>query len=213
MSSKREAIASKMLFRAKKNYAMYVHNSEGVAYDPPKLKVMGIEIVRSSTPKWCREKLKYGLKLMFEKDESAVREFYSTALADFKTLPPEEICSPRGISDIDKWLDSRGLYKKGCPLHVRGSILYNYHTKDLGKYARLVNGDKIKFVYMKMPNLINENAFAIPSMGKFPAELNLTQYVDYDKQFDKTFSEPLKSLTDIAGWHLVEESSLEEFFG
>jgi DNA polymerase elongation subunit (family B) len=212
MGSKREVIASKMLFRAKKNYALYVHNSEGVAYDPPKLKVLGIEIVRSSTPKWCRDRLKSALKSMFEKDELYVRDYYEKSITEFKKLTPEEISSPRGVSDIDKWTNSSGMYTKGVPIAVRGSILYNYHTKDMGKYPRLVNGDKVKFVYVKIPNYINENVIAFPASGKLPPELRLHEFIDYDLQFEKTFSEPLKSLTDIAGWKLEDVATLDEFF-
>lgn len=211
MNSKREAIASKTLIRAKKNYAMYVHNSEGVNYPEPKLKIMGIEIVRSSTPQWCRTKLKDCVKYMFEKDEKLLREYFMSIKEDFMNLPVEDIAFPRGISDIDKWIQG-SMYKKGCPMHVRGSILYNYHAAKYN-YPPLQNGDKIKFVYLKMPNPINENCVAFPSANRLPKELNLHNYIDYELQFSKTFMEPLKSLTDAAGWHLEEVSSLEDFFG
>ena len=212
MASKREAIASKTLLRGKKNYGMYVHNSEGVSYDEPDLKIMGIEVVRSSTPKWCREKLKECIKDIFEKDEMYLRSKFQSLYDEFKKLKPEEVAFPRGVTDIDKWTE-KSTYKKGTPIHVRAAVLYNIHTKDLSNYDLIANGDKIKFVYLKTPNPIHENIFGFPSAEKFPPELKLEKFVDYDTQFEKTFRDPLQSLTDCAKWSLEERASLDEFFG
>jgi len=211
MNSKREAIASKTLVRKKKNYAMKVHNSEGVTYNPPKMKVLGLEIVRSTTPQWCRKKLKECLQMMFDKPELELRAYYAKLYAEFCTLTVEEIATPKGISDIDKWMGSNGLYIKGVPMHVRGSILYNYHTKPFEKFPALANGDKIKYVYLKKPNPINENVISFGK--KLPVELGLHKYIDYEVQFEKAFKEPLKSLTDAAGWNLEDVSTLDDFFG
>lgn len=212
MASKREAIASKGLIRGKKNYALYIHNSEGVTYNPPKLKPMGIEIVRSSTPKWARKSLKECLQMMFEKDEQTLKNHFEKLEAEFKKLPVEDIAFPRGVSDIDKWsADGRG-YKGRCPIHVRASLLYNMHTSKFQKYAPIQNGDKIKFVYLKMPNSIGENIIGFPAGGTLPKELGLDKYVDYEKQFDATFKEPLQSLTDVAEFALVDITTLEDFF-
>ena len=210
MSSKREAIASKTLIRAKKNYAMKVHNSEGVAYNPPKVKVVGLEIVRSTTPQWCRKKLKECLQMMFDTSELELREYFAKLYAEFIQLPVEDIATPKGISDIDKWYSPSALYISRTPIHVRGSILYNHHTKKFGKYPALANGDKIKYVYLKMPNPINENVISFGN--KLPVELDLHKYIDFELQFSKAFKEPLKSLTDAAGWHLEHVSTLDDFF-
>lgn len=212
MTSKREAIASKTLIRAAKNYAMYVHNSEGVSYDPPKIKVMGIEVVRSSTPKWCRGKLKDAIKYIFEKDEKFIRNYFNEVYEEFKTLPIEDIAFPRGVSDIDKWVAPTGIYRKACPIHVRGSLLYNHHMKQYN-VDMIRNGDKIKFVYLKLPNPIGEDVIAFPTSGKFPKELKLENYINYDLQFEKVFKGPLQSLTDAARWHLEDVATLDDFFG
>jgi len=213
MGSKREAIASKMLYRAKKNYAMYVHNSEGVAYNPPKLKVMGIEIVRSSTPKWCRNKLKELLQSMFESDEITLRKKFLLIEKEFKTLPPTEIAFPRGVSDIDKYFANNAI-KTGItvPMHVRAACLFNMNTVKLKQYQQVQNGDKIKFLYLKMPNPIRQNVIGFPSNIDLPPEFKLHAYVDYDTQFEKTIENAMTSLTDCAGWKLREESSLAGFF-
>jgi DNA polymerase elongation subunit (family B) len=189
---------------------MYVHNSEGVDYKEPKLKVMGIEIVRSSTPQWCRKALKKSLMMIFETSEESFRENFDKNEKEFKKLPPEEIAFPRGVSDIDKWFDN-GKIKKGCPMHVRAALLFNLHTSKYPGYQQIQNGDKIKFVYLKLPNPIKENVIGIPAGLKLPKELGLDKYVDYTTQFEKTFEMPLRSLTDCAGWHVREVSSLEGF--
>lgn len=209
MKNKREAIASKALIRAKKNYAMYVHNSEGVTYDPPKIKVLGIEIVRSSTPQWAKKKLKDALKLIFEKDELSMREEFANMEKEFRSLDADQIAFPRGISDIDKWYQESGIKSK-TPIHVRSAINYNRAVEKIGTYPKLQNGDKLKFLYLKMPNPIKQNVIGFPSNIKLPHELSLEKFIDYDLQFEKSFESPLKSLTDIAGWKLREEASLTD---
>lgn len=211
MQNKREAIASKGLFRAKKNYALYVHDSEGVAYDPPKLKVMGIEIVRSSTPKWCRKKLKEGLQMIFEVDEAKFQTWFKDIKDEFMSLPPDEMAFPRGISDIDKWYARDRIYKGGTPIAVRGALLFNHYTN--GKKEPIQNGDKVKFLYLTLPNPIKENIISFPTNSTLPEMLKLEKYVDKDTQFEKTFASPLMSLTTIAKWNCEPVSSLEEFFG
>jgi len=211
MNSKREAIASKAIFIAKKKYAMYVHNSEGIAYNPPKIKAMGLEIVRSSTPQWCRKKLKDSLQMIFETSEEEFRENFKKIELEFKEQPPDVIAFPRGISDIDKYVEN-GKLKKGAPINVRAAFLYNEHTKKLIGCPQIQNGDRIKFLYMKLPNPIRENIFGFPVGQTIPKELKLEKYVDYDTQFFKTFESPLKALTDAAGWKLREVSTLEGFF-
>jgi len=214
MSMKREAVASKTLFMCKKKYAMYVHNSEGVSYDPPKIKVMGIEIVRSSTPKWCRSKLKDSLKMIFESDEQTFRAHFAKIEQEFKTLPADEIAFPRGVNDIDK-CQLNGKFRVGVtvPIHVRAAIVYNMATKKFKTYQPIQNGDRTKFLYLKVPNPLRQNVIGFPSNQKLPLDLHLDQYIDYQTQFYKTFEKPLEALTTIAGWSIREKSSLESFFG
>lgn len=214
MDSKREAIASKVLYRAKKNYAMYVHNSEGVSYDPPKLKVLGIEIVRSNTPQWCRKNLKKSLLMIFESNEKELQKKFLELEKEFKTLPAHDIGRPSGVSDISKHFDGIKIKdSKSVPMHVRAAINYNIACAPLSNLEQIVNGGKIKYVYLKMPNPIKQNVIGFPSHSKLPAELKLDKYIDYNTQFEKTFENPLKSLTDVAKWSLRDESDLTSFFG
>lgn len=209
MNAKREAIASKSIWVAKKRYAMVVHNSEGVEYDPPKLKVMGMDIVKSSTPHKVRDMLKDTLKVIFEKDEISFRKYIGEMKSKFFAMCPEDIAFPRGVSDIDKWSTQTG-YKSGTPIHVRGSILYNkyFKTDDVSPIA---NKDKVRFIYLKLPNPIKEDVIAVPAGMMFPKEI--LQYIDYETQFDKTFLSPVEAIADAVSWSLVEKSTLDDFFG
>jgi len=213
MFMKRENIAERGIWTAKKRYILNVWDSEGVRYDEPKLKMMGIEAVKSSTPAPCRTMIKEGLKLMMNGTEEDVIEFIDKCRVDFKNLPPEEIAFPRSVSDVVKYKSHSNIYSKGTPIHCRGALLFNYYIKDkklTNKYSLINNGEKIKFLYLKKPNIIQENVISF--IQDFPTELGLDKYIDYDLQFEKSFVEPLKSILDAIGWNVEKTVNLELFF-
>ena len=210
----REVIANRGIWTAKKRYILNVHNSEGVQYAEPKLKIMGIEAIKSSTPEVVRTKFKEMFKIIIEGDENKTQRFIADFRKAFTSLPPEEVSFPRGVKDLTKWSRKSTLYAKGTPIHVRGSIMYNHSIKEksLGKmYPLIQNGEKIKFCYMRMPNPLKENVIAFPNY--LPESLGLHNYVDYNKQFDKTFIEPLLPILDAVGWSVEQKNTLEDFFG
>jgi len=213
MQMKRENIADRGIWTAKKRYILNVWDSEGVRYSEPKLKIMGIEAVKSSTPAPCRKMIKDALKLMMTGTEDEVINFIESSRSKFKKLSPEEIAFPRSVSDVVKYQSSSSIYSKGTPIHVRGALLFNHYIKQnklANKYSLIQNGEKIKFCYLKKPNSIYENVISF--IQEFPKELNLQQYVDYDLQFEKSFVEPLKTILDSIGWKVEKTSSLESFF-
>jgi len=213
MFMKRENIAERGIWTAKKRYILNVWNSEGVQYNEPKLKMMGIEAVKSSTPAPCRQMIKDGLKLMMSGTEDDVIDFIDKCRTEFKKMPPEQIAFPRTASDVRKYQSSSDIYVKGTPIHCRGALLFNHYIKEnklTNKYSLIGNGEKIKFLYLKKPNIIQENVISF--IQDFPRELNLDKYVDYDLQFEKSFVEPLKSILDAIGWSVEKTVNLESFF-
>jgi len=213
MQMKRENIADRGIWTAKKRYILNVWDSEGVRYEEPKLKIMGIEAVKSSTPAPCRKMIKDALKLMMSATEDDVIDYIDNCRTKFRKLPPEDISFPRSVSDVNKYKASSTIYIKGTPIHVRGALLFNHQIKEkklTNKYSLINNGDKIKFVYLKKPNPIYENVISF--ISEFPKELGVDSYIDYDLQFEKAFLEPLKTILDAIGWKMEKTVNLESFF-
>jgi len=214
MFMKRENIANKGIWTAKKRYILNVWDSEGVRYEKPKLKIMGIEAVKSSTPAACRTSIRDCLKVIMNENEEAAQKFIADFKDEFTSLPIEDISFPRGCNNLNKWSHPATIYSKGTPIHVRGALLYNFHNKKnklTHKYPLIQDGEKIKFVYLKTPNKIGENV--ISYLNTFPKEFGLDKQVDYDLQFGKSFLDPIKVIMDVIGWQPEKIASLEFLFG
>jgi len=210
---KRENIADRGIWTAKKRYILNVWDSEGVRYEKAKLKIMGIEAIKTSTPAPCRKFLKDAFGLLMTGTEDEVIDYIAHCREEFNALPPEEVAFPRSVSQITKWKSSSDMYNKGCPIHVRGAILYNHWTKKKklnNKYAAIQSGEKIKFCYLKTPNWMHENVISF--IQDFPTELDLNKYVDYELQFNKSFMEPIKVILDCIGWETERRNTLDSFF-
>ncbi len=214
MQMKRENIADRGIWTAKKRYILNVWDSEGVRYEDPKLKIMGIEAVKSSTPAPCRTMIKDALKLMMSGTEEDVIDFIDKSRDKFRKLPPEEIAFPRTVNNVDKYRAHSTIYDKGTPIHARGALLFNHYIKEKkldNKYSLINNGEKIKFCYLKKANPIRENVISF--ISDFPRELGLDKYIDYELQFQKAFLEPVKVILDAIGWNVEKTVNLELFFG
>jgi DNA polymerase elongation subunit (family B) len=214
MFMKRETIADKGIWKARKMYILNAWDIEGVRFTEPQLKVMGIEAVRSSTPKACRDAIKSSLKVIMTKDETALQDHIKQFKDSFMKLPFNDIAFPRGMKGMDKYKDSSSIYSKGTPIHVRAALLFNDLLKKQGlqnQYQQIGDGDKIKFAYLTLPNPLRENVIAI--LDELPVEFNLERYLDYETQFQKSFLEPIKSITEVINWKIEKTSTLEDFFG
>ena len=215
MQMKREVIADKGIWTAKKRYILNAHDIEGVRYKEPTLKIMGIEAVKSSTPAPCREKIKEALKIMMSGDEKELNKFIQNFREEFLTLPPEDIAYPRSVNGLNKWSETHTLFKKGAPIHVKGGILYNHLVKKnkLTRYYPLIQeGDKIKFLYLKLPNIYQSSSISF--ITTLPKQLDFK--VDYELQFEKSFIEPLNFIIEKIGWFVDRtygtQGTLEDFF-
>ena len=210
----REVIADRGLWTAKKRYILNVHDNEGVRYAEPKLKIMGIEAIKSSTPAPCREALKEIFKVIMHSSESDVQKSIEHFRQYFRTLEPNDIAFPRGITNLTSFQDRNTIYRKGTPIHARGGILYNKLIDDLSlgkRYNKINNGEKIKFIYLRTPNPIKENVISF--LDYLPTEFGLNKYIDHETQFQKTFLDPIEPILDAIGWSSKEVSTLDEFFG
>ena len=222
MIMKREVIADAAVWTAKKHYVLNVYDDEGVRYKKPRLKVMGIESVRSSTPATCRQAINSLLRVMLNENEDAFINFVEDFKSKFYKMSFEDIAFPRGINSdygLTKYEDPRdpmGPYriaKKGTPIHVRGAIVFNNKIMELdieNKYTRIHNGDKIKFCYLKLPNPVRDNVISI--LNTLPKQLGLDKYIDYNKQFEKAFLEPMKTIAESIGWRTEKRLTLEDFW-
>lgn len=209
MNMKREVIADKGIWTAKKRYILNVHDSEGVRYEKPKLKMMGIETVKSSTPSSCRQALTDALNIIMTSTEEHLQQFITEFKTKFDKLSFEEISFPRTAQNVAEYANKT----KSVPIHIRGATIFNRKLKELNltkKYESIKDGEKIKFCYMKIPNPFQENVLAVVSV--LPKEFKMQEYIDYDMQFEKAFLDPLKSILDVIGWKDQKISTLEDFF-
>jgi DNA polymerase elongation subunit (family B) len=214
MQMKREALADKGIWTAKKRYILNVYNNEGVQYAEPYVKVTGLEMIKSSTPSAVREKMKESIKIMISGTEEDMHKFIEDFRKQFNSLPVEDISFPRGMNGLDNYTDNVSLYKKGTPIHVKGAIIYNHYLKQMKltkKYPLIQEGEKVKFTYLKVPNPFKDTVISFTT--RLPKEFNIQEFIDYDTQFEKTFVEPLKVILNCMNWHTEKQNTLESFFG
>jgi len=211
MVMKRENIAERGVWTAKKKYALNVWNSEGVQYAEPKLKIMGLEAIKSSTPAPCRQMIKDAVKIILTGTNDEIIQYIDECRKKFNTLPVEDIAFPRGVSDVEKYKSYSDIYVKGTPGHTKAVLLYNHYLKEkklTNKYSLIQNGERIKFFYLKTPNPFRENVIAF--IQEFPKEFGVE--VDYDLQFEKAFFNPVNSILEIIGWESEKRGTLDSFF-
>ena len=215
MVMKRECIANKAIWTGKKHYILNVFDLEGVRFTEPQLKMQGIEAIRSSTPQVCRDGIKDALKVIMNESESALQKFIEDYRENFVLLPFEDVAFPRSVSDMDKYIDAAGIYRKGTPINVKGSLIYNHAVRERKldkKYELIASGQKIKYAYCIQPNPLRTSVIAAPAGSALPPELNMDNYVDNLKQFDKAFLEPIKTITGAIGWQVERRATLDAFF-
>jgi hypothetical protein len=208
---KREAIAEYGVWTAKKRYLLWVHDNEGVRYDPPKLKTVGVEAVRSSTPKYAREVIKKGMEHFIRGNRQAFYDLMDTAEQEYNVRPFEDIASPRSCNGLDEYpLLEDGTFATKTPIHVKGALVYNRHleTTHLGqRYPKIRAGEKIRFCYLKPQNPLRSNVIAAPN--KLPHEWNLERFLDRSEQFEKTVLAPLEGVIKYAHWSIRPTVTLD----
>lgn len=210
---KREVIADRGVFVAKKRYILNMWVKESVWFDKPKLKIMGIEAVRSSTPESCRTAIKKALEIMMSGTNEQLIEYIDQFRSEFKKMPFDQVAFPRGMNGLNKYYDRVTLFKKKTPPHVKGTILYNqlidkYQIEDT--FSKIYDREKVKYCYLKLPNPLRYDIIAAPD--KLPKEFGLDEYIDYDTQFTVAFLDPLARILDKMGWEIEKQHTLESFY-
>lgn len=213
MIMKRECIANKGIWTAKKHYILNMNDNEGVPHNPPKLKMMGIEAIRTSTPQVCRDGIKHALGLIMNKEEIDLQNYIAQFRQEFSTLTFQQVASPRSVSDLDKYADGSSIFKKGTPINAKGALIYNHHLKRLKlskKYEEIASGQKIKYAYCVVPNPFQCTVIACP--GELPKEFGMDRYINRDMQFNKAFVEPIKTIVNCIDWEVEKRATLDSFF-
>ena len=213
MVMKREVIADKGIWTAKKRYMLNVLDEEGITFEEPKLKIMGIEAVKSSTPEVCRGKIKEAIKLIMTKGEDELQAFVAEFKKEFYQMTAEQISFPRSCNNLKKYMHGSNIFIKGTPIHVKGALIYNHQLKQFKlhrKYPLIQEGDKIKFLKLKEANPFKFDV--ISYVTKLPSEFKLQEYIDYDIMFQKTFLDPMSFILNSIGWTYEKTASLEDFF-
>jgi len=212
MEMTREFIADKAIWTGKKRYILNVYDKKGLRYTDPKVKVTGIESVRSSTPQVCRKKINEAISIIMMKGELDLQEFIANFREEFIRLPFEDVAFPRGVNDLLKYADNAMLYSKGSPVQVKASLIYNQLIKQhkLGTMSPIQDGDKIRWAYLIEPNPIRQSVIAAPDF--LPREFGLDKYIDREMQFDKAFVEPLRTITGAISWNVEKVATLADWF-
>lgn len=213
---KREKISDKLVFIAKKRYFQNVHDNEGVRYEKPKIEITGLEAVRTVVPEFCRNKLKEAYSIVLNGTEENMQKFIDETRKEYFQLPFPDVASPKGCKNLLKYSDKTMIYKRNnsaVPFHVRATLLYNHYLKHFGvddQYESILEGEKIRYCYLKMPNPIQENVIAAPRI--LPPEFGLDEYIDYETQFEKTFLDPIRAILEVIGWNEEKTSTIEDIF-
>lgn len=214
MIMKLEKICSSAILVAKKRYIWNVSYNEGVTFNPPKLSITGLDVIKSTTPEIIRNKLWKVIPIILDGTREDVIQFKTQFYKEFKLFQPEDIAIPKGMTGLTKYSDSKTLYKLGTPIHVRGSLVYNKLLKEAkidNKYQKIHEGEKIRYIYLKIPNPSMENVVCF--VNSLPKEFDLHSYVDYDIMFQKVFIQPLNIILKALEWEIDGNiNTLDKFF-
>jgi len=161
-------------------------------FDIPKTKVTGVEINKSDLCTYSRKKIKELADLMFEGDQPdklKMLTFIRKCYNEFKKQPIEDISTPKGVSNYDKYeipLIQPMTFITKTPMANRSSIIYNFiiESKKL-PYVKISNGTKIKYIYVKDRNVYSTQVIGF--VGNYPKEFRDMFQIDYETQFQKQF--------------------------
>ena len=191
------------VWTAKKKYFARVIDSEGVRYKEPKMKVMGLDIIRSGTPSFVKKKLKESLNIILDSDAESMIRWKDLVKEEFNLQNLSDIARVQGVSNIDYSVND-----KGVPIGARAVLVHNEYVKKLGienEIQLLEAGNKVKLAYLTEPNIFGSNVVAWND-DKFVDIIKNAKCFDYDLCFEKFFLSPLQLMTDALKWDILRET-------
>ena len=217
---KMENVAKAGLWIAKKRYAQWIISDNGVPCD--KLDVKGLDVKRSSFPKAFQECMG---KVLIDILKGVGEEELTKYVLDFKknmeNRPNSEIAKNTAVKNLKKYMPKGKRVPfttmKGTPAHVKAAIAYNdliTHFKVPFKYGPMVNGDKVKWVYLK-DNPLGLDGLAFTGYNDPPEiEKFIETYIDRNKIFERELRFKLQDFYDAIGWGemISEQKTAEKFF-
>ena len=212
MFMKREVIAMDCIVAGAKKYTMLVADSEGVRFYPKlKHKIVGLDSVRASFPRFCREWMKEAYKIAMVGTEEEFHEFVKSKKKEFYNTSIDKISSVTSVNNIAKYSDKDTMYIKGSPSQVKASIWHNKLVEKFNLNVPMINsGDKIRTVGLITPNPYNITKIAFK--GTLPTEFGLHPFINYDSNWEKNFISPMNNLIRIIGWTTEQQASLMSWF-
>jgi hypothetical protein len=191
----REIISDRAFFVAKKRYAARVLDSEGVRFslDDPYIKTMGLEIARSSTPKWVKQKLQESISVILDNDQYGVRKWRDETKLQYQNQPLEDICAVQSVNSLDYDLN-----EKGVPQGSKAALAHNNWVKQQGlegEIELLQPGEKYKRCYLLTPNRFGTEIISF-SDSKIAKIIEEDGIFDYQTNFQKQFEQPLERMVE-----------------
>ena len=222
LEMKTECTIRSGFFSGKRRYAQYITKKEGMKVKD--IEVKGLDFMKSNFPPLFKKFFNSILnKILF----GATRDKIDLEILEFKNslndLPLEQLGKPTGVKDIKKYVERPPgagniftVLKTGAPVNVKAAVRYNDFLKFKGldkKYSQIVQGDKIKWVYLK------DNPYKIDTMGfldfDFPEEVRtfVETYIDRDKAFDSILKNKLETFYQDLSWgSLTLNTHVNNFF-
>lgn len=200
---------------AKKRYAANVWDSEGTRFEKPKVKIMGMETQRSSTPHAVKIFLKEAIRLILQEGEEALHDHYKKFEEEFKKLDYREIARVSTANNISKWDDGRGYPILKTPNHIKGVLFFNRHTKGMDGITPVMEGEKVMVLPLKDKNPFSSDCISWQSGTRLPASIehDILKWVDFGSMFDGYVISPLKMMTDACKIDYEKRASLNDLFG
>lgn len=198
-----ERICDTALFIMKKKYALY-HDG--------KVKVKGLEIVRSDTPSAIKEKLKEIMDMILKgAPDEEISDKINSHRTELESVAPEEIASNIGVNNVDKYTNDDGNHTKGSPMAVK-AVIYTNKLIERFKidHPPLEQGLKTKVAYVKK----NKYEYDTIAFYRWKQDFNkIGISIDYNEMIKKYYDNKIETLLEpMNKVNLLKHTDIDSFF-